>query len=275
LDDTLRDIAVVLFAFLGLHGGLHERARQAAERQVSDAFDHTGAIHAVVAPRGFFGLEINDLYEVRVEGTGIISDRIPFFIYPRTGWKGRIHHLHLDLTRFTLRSIPIRSFRADMPNATYDLGHSLYRSRLVLRSVGEGTGSVVLGPEGILAFIRKKTRFHQTLSDVLIAFHNQNIMVSGQGSFPPFGQAPFTMTGTLICRDGRYLDLDPLHTIIKLNGITAPNSLLDLINPVVDIDEDLGLKGYFSLEGVRIVGDELIITGKSTLPVAPPGTKTP
>jgi hypothetical protein len=275
MDDTLRNLAIGLFAFLGLHGGLHERARRAAERQVSDAFAGQGSIHAVVAPRGFFGLETNDLYEVDIDASDIQTDRIPFFIYPRSGWKGDIRYLRLRLRHFVLRNIPIREFRAVLPHVTYDLGHALYRSRLVLRGAGAGRATVILGSEGLLAFIRNKKRFQQTLSDVEVAFQNNKILVSGKASVAPFGTLPFSASGALIAREGRYLDLDPSHTVIKLNGIIAPDSLLNLINPVVDIDEDLGLKGYFQVENVVVVGDQLIVSGISTLPIAPPGTKTP
>src|SRR5579871_2323941 len=153
MDDTLRNLAVGLFAFLGLHGALHERARKAAERQVSEAFNHTGQFHAQVAPRGFLRLESNDLYEVSIDASGVNTDRIPFYIYPRGGWKGDIRILRLRLRNFMLRNIPIREFLAELPHTTYDLGHALYRGKLVLRGTGEGPARVTIGAEGLAAFL--------------------------------------------------------------------------------------------------------------------------
>jgi hypothetical protein len=275
MDDTFRNVAIGLFAFLGLHGGLQARVQHSAERQVRDSFGATGRMGVIVAPRGFFGLEANDLYEVDIDGAGMRLDRIPFSVFPRSGWKGDIRYLRLRLRNFTLHDIPIREFRAEIPHVAYDLGHAFYRGRLVLRGAGVGNATVTLGAESVLAFIRHKKQFQQILSDVVVFVENGKIVVTGTGTFPLLGTTPFTAVGIVTAREGRYLDLDLEHTVIKLNGVEAPISLLKSINPVVDIEEDLGLKGYFTVSQVRIDGDQLIVTGTSTLPVAPPGTNIP
>ena len=100
MDDTLRNAAIGLAAFLVLHVSLEHRAKRGAERQVYESFNRTGHVRARLEPRGWFGLETSDFWAVDVYGEDLKTDRLPFHVYPRKGWKGSIRHLRLHLKRF-------------------------------------------------------------------------------------------------------------------------------------------------------------------------------
>lgn len=267
MDDITRALTFGLLAFLTIHGSLEQRARRGAELQVSESFQHTGTVRSEIQPRGLFGLEASDFWSVDVYGMDLRSDKLPFYVYPRPGWKGSIRHLRLHLKRFTLNGLPIRSFEADIPSATFDISHALSHSRLVLRGTGEGTSAVKVDADGLKAFIRKK--FSDKLLDVSVAFPNHRTRIEGKITIFS-GATPFAATGTLIPRAGRFLDLADAEML--LNGIRMTPSgvkyILTLINPVLDTDADLGLVGYFVMERVEIGEDEIIITGRASIPIA-------
>ena len=274
MDDTLQNVTLGLLALFAIHGSLEQRARRGAERQVSESFNHTGQVRARLAPRGLLGLEASDFYAVDVYGEDLQADRLPFYVYPRKGWKGSIRHLRLHLRRFTLADLPIRLFDADIPFATFDIGHALYKSRLVLRGTGSGPAAVAVDAQGLTAFIKRK--FSATLSDVTVSFPNHKVLITGKASLFS-ALSPITTTGVLVPREGRYLEL--AEPEIRLNGVLlSPQGtagLLKQINPVLDTDKDLGLGGYFVMERVEVGEDEVIITGRATIPNAPPDALSP
>ena len=268
MDDTLRNVAIGLAAFLVLHVSLEQRARRGAERQVFESFNRTGHVSARLEPRGWFGLETSDFWAVDVYGEDLKTDRLPFYAYPRTGWKGSIRHLRLHLKRFTLAGLPIRAFDADIPSATFDIGHAVYKSRLVLRGTGSGPATVAVDANGLKAFIDKK--FRNTLSDVTVHFVNHQVIIEGKANL--LGNLnPISTTGILVPREGRYLDITEPQ--VRINGtlvtLAVTESLLKQINPVLDTDADLGLGGYFVMERVEVGDDEIVITGRASIPIAP------
>ena len=275
MDDSVRNLAIALFAMLGLHGALQERINRAAKQQLTEAFAGRGRMDVSVAPHGVFGVEANDLYEVDVTGVGIMSDRLPLYVFSRRGWKGHIRHLRLHFSDVTLRGLHVKDYRADIPSVSYDLGHALYRGRLVLRGTGAGPAAVTVTAEDLREFVLKK--YTPRLSEINVDFKDSEIAI--QGTERIFGKASFRTIGGLIPREGRYLDLDPNETVLQLNGSVVNDvtkiGILKLVNPVLDIESDLGLRGYFSIEWIEIRSDDLVIHGRARVPDAPTGTDSP
>ena len=266
MDDTLKTI---VFGFLGLivfHAGLERRAKDDAARQVSDAFHHSGTVHTIVEPRGMFGALGNRFYAIDVVGSGFVTDELPFVAIPRSGWKGHIRHLRLHFDSLTLKGLPIERFDADIPNVTYDLGHALYKDRLVVRGSGEGPASVRIGANGLRLFILRK--YNRTLTDVNVSFTDNRVIISGKVLL--FGsQSPITAIGELVPRAGRYVDLT--KPVMQMNGQPLSpvfvSNVLKQINPVLDISVDLGLTGYLTLSSVAIGGEAVTVYGLATIPV--------
>ena len=270
MDDTLK---TVIFGFLGMivfHAGLEKRAKDDAARQVREEFHNTGIVRSSVESRGMFGAIGNRMFAVDIYGSGQSTETLPFASFPKSGWKGHIRHMRLHFDHLTLKGLPVERFDADIPNVSYDLGHALYKDRLLVRGAGEGPASVQIGADGLRLFIQKK--YSRTLTDVHVSFIENKVAISGKLLL--FGaQSPFLATGDLVPRDGRYVDL--MNPIVEMNGKPlAPAfvaNVLKQINPVLDIAVDLGLSGYLTLNSVSIGHDSVTVHGLATIPVRPEG----
>ena len=139
---------------------------------------------------------------------------------------------------------------------------------MVLRGTGSGPATVAVDGDGLRAFIGRK--FSNTLSDVTVRFVNRQVIIEGKANLLGSLNPIFT-TGVLVPREGRYLDITEPQ--IRINGtLVTPavtESLLKQINPVLDTDTDLGLGGYFVMERVDVGDDEIVITGRASIPIAP------
>lgn len=271
MDDLLKNLTIGLFAFLIVHRGLEDRARHNTARQVREAFNNTGPVWASVEPRGMLGLVASDVWAVDIYGSGLRAERLPFYLYPRPGWKGSIRHLRLHLTDFTLAGLPIDRFEADVPFVTFDIGHALWKDRIVLRDAGTGSGTVQVGMAGLRSFLLKK--YERRLSDVMIWQQNQKIFL--KGSFALFtAPLPFLASGRFAPRAGRYIDL--IEPTFFLNRAPATPQMTELllkqINPVLDTERDLGIGRFFTIETVEIGENGLTIRGQATIP---PASETP
>ena len=267
MDDTLKILTVGFFAFLTFHASLERRSARASERQMQESFHSTGTVHSVVESRGMFGLLANDIWSIDIYSAHQKSDRLPFYLYPKRGWKGSIRHLRLHFSEFTLAGLPIDRMEADIPFATYDLGHALYKNRLVLRSTGEGPALVQVGERGLQTFISRK--YPRLMQDVRVQIGDGRVTITGKLSLFT-GLSPFSVSGTLSPRADRYIDLvDPS---VEIDGkpldATAAQNLLKTINPVLDSELDLKLGGFFRLSRVEITPGALSIHGTATVPPA-------
>ena len=231
-----------------------------------DSFNHTGTIRTRVESRGVFGVFGNKLYSVDIFGDRLVSEKLPFFAQPRSGWKGSIRHLRLHLTNITLKGLPVLRFEADIPDVTYDIGQATYKDWLVIRGAGVGPASVMIAPIGLETFVSSK--YSKLMSGVKVVFLSDSVGISGNLGL--FGKpSPFSATGRLATRAGRYLDLiDPQ---MMMNGKplspAMTNSILKQINPVLDIDADLGLGGYFTLSSLEYASDALTVRGIAGIPL--------
>jgi hypothetical protein len=266
MDDTLK---TVIFGFLGMivfHSSLEKRAGHDATREVEKGFRNTGTVHTRVEPRGMFGVFASQLYAIDVYGNGLKATQLPFIAIPRSGWKGHIRHLRLHFDNLDLQGLTVDTFDADIPNVTYDLGHALYRDRLLIRGAGEGPAYVRIGASGLRTFILKK--YSPMLTDVDVAFRKQKVVITGK--FLLFGSPlPFVATAELEVRAERYVNLK--SPVVAMNsqalGAAATANILKQINPVLDISADVGLAGYITLSRVEIGDEALTIFGRATIPI--------
>jgi len=265
MDDTAKALVCGFLGLILFHAGMERRVRHDAARQLDEAFNHTGSLRVEVEPRGMFGVLGNRLYAIDVMGTGQVIDRLPFSAVPRNGWKGQIRHLKLRFDTVTLRGLPVERFDADIPNITYDLGHALYKDRLLIRGSGEGPAAVRIGADGLRRFIDRK--YGKTVTDVVVAFHDGRVEITGSLLFLGI-RTPFVAVGHLATRAGRYVDL--VQPDVSLNGKPlTPDlvaSITSQLNPILDVSDDLGLSAYLRLTSVSIGTDSVVVSGRATIP---------
>ncbi|HLK61006.1 MAG TPA: LmeA family phospholipid-binding protein [Chthonomonadaceae bacterium] len=267
MDDTLKVVTVSLFALLSLHFSLERRARDDATRQVNQAFHSTGSLHSTVESRGMLGMLANDVWSVDLYSDHQTSDQLPFYLYPRSGWKGHIRHLRLHVTHFTLSGFPVDRLEADIPFVTYDLGHAMYHDRLHIRSSGIGPAEVQVGRAGLETFIL--TKYPKLVKAIQVGFQDGKLTIQGKLNLLG-GETPFSAVGFLAPREGRYLDF--LEPELTLNGKPASPEftagVLKQLNPVLDTERDLHLNGFFTLTRVELTDDSIVIKGEASVPPA-------
>lgn len=266
MDNTVVSLVYGLLGLIVVHGSLEKRIQHDATRNVQASFDSYGSVRTSVMSSGVFGAFANRLYSIDVYGDDVSSDRLPFVAIPRRGWKGSIRHLRLHLTRIHLAGLPVDSFYADIPDVRYDLGHALYKDRLVIRSAGEGPARVAIGSESLRTYILRK--YSNLMDSVVVAFEPPRVIISG--SITILGKrSSFSAAGQLRARDRRFVDIvDPS---VQLGGVATSElfnqTLLRQINPVLDIERDLHLKGYFEISDVQVKMSGIVVDGTARVPV--------
>lgn len=273
MNDTFLDISMVLIALAMIHIGLGRQAYMNVQRQAALLFNGSALIHVDIEPRGFFGFEVNDLESISIETSHVVLNRPPLYRFPKSGWKGSIHHLSVKLHDLTVSGYPVKEFAADIPSLTYDLGYAYYQGRLVVRDAGRGTGEIVLSSADLHDFIAKKYR--GLFSDFSVTIlPNQEIHLRGQLNFlgeqlPVDIRSKLTivtptaigLTGAVVRLNGRLLD--PSQTAL----------LLTRINPVVDLASDLGVGDFFMIDDLQCRSEMLIVRGSCLLPEASAGQR--
>ena len=267
MDDTLK---TVIYGFLGLivfHAALEKRAKDNSARQVREAFHRTGTIWTSVEPRGMFGAIGNRFYAIDVIGSGISADSLPFVTIPRSGWKGQVRRLRLHFDNILLRGLPVERFDAEIPNVSYDLGYALYKDRLVIRGGGDGPASIRIGADGLRQFILRK--YSRTVADVSVSFAGGKVVIGGNVLLLGL-QSPFTATGALSPREGRFVDLASSKIVMNGQPLQAVyiSNVLKQINPVLDISANIELGGYITISSVEIGSNSVMVFGRATIPTA-------
>src|SRR6185295_5508534 len=136
------------------------------------------------------------------------------------------------------------------PSVTLDIIREIFDDRIVLRSAGEGTAVAVVNEPGLRSFILKK---YPQYKDLVVRLTPGSAYLAARASVLGL-PARVEATAGIGVREGRYLDaIDP---VMKLNGKEAAPSLtlsiLKTLNPVLDIDRDLGLGGYIYVTRAEI-----------------------
>ena len=102
MDDTLRNVAIGLAAFLVLHVSLEQRAKRGAEQQVFESFNRTGHVQRPFRAAWMVRTGNQRFLGGRCVRRGLEDGSAALLCRTRKGWKGSIRHLRLHLKRLTL-----------------------------------------------------------------------------------------------------------------------------------------------------------------------------
>jgi len=258
----------LLFGLLGgfLLGGAEVRAfESAAARDIRANLQ--GDAKVSVKTRYSFGALSGDLGSVHIDASHFSTFGLPLFTEPQRSKRGRVRKLHLDLTDFSLRGLHVQSLRAEIPECRYDLGLALSRRRIRLSQSGTGPGSVVVSAGDLEAFILKK---YKEVKRVSVRLEGGRAIIEGHGTFLIL-DTDFRVDAALTAVTADQLALtDPR---ITFDGAPADEAsqkvLLDILNPVVDLNRDLSLYGAIRIESVTVDRGQIEVSGPTTIPVKP------
>lgn len=249
---------------VGHEWGAIERA---AERDLVSQLGGAAGVRVHAESDGLLGTILGRVKSVTIEASGFEVDGMPFFIEPNMSQSGRMAMLHLRLENFVVRDLPVEHLSADIPGNRFPLG--LLRSGVVrLSRSGEGNGSVSITEEGLAQYMRK--RFAQALLSVNVQFSRRKVFADGEAAFGPI-RRDFEIIADLAIGTKRQLVI--ARAIVFLDGRRVRDGsekpLLRALNPVLDIDRDLGLAGGFDMESLEVTEGRATITGLARVPPPP------
>lgn len=210
------------------------------------------------------------LKSATITASDFTTDGLPLFTQPNGSKRGRLDELKLSLSDFELTGLKVKKLEARIPDCRFDFGLAQRKGQIRLTKSGVGTGSVEVTGEALVQYVLKK---HPSLRNVVITMGRDVIHITGTGRFLTF-EANVDIKSRLSSPDGQTLQL--VDSDIKINGQQAipiaRDSVLKVLNPVVDLDRDLKLFGALKIERVEILESSIRAIGVAHIPDQPLGT---
>ncbi|MFQ3676695.1 MAG: LmeA family phospholipid-binding protein [Fimbriimonadaceae bacterium] len=208
-----------------------------------------------------------DIRRVEIEAERFSTEGLPLFTEPHRSAKGRIGELNLQLREFRLRGLAIERLDASIPGCRFDHALAVSKRQIRLSRSGEGRGSVRVRQEDLEAWIVGK---FVEIKRATVSLANGRAVVEGYGEFLVIA-TEFRVDARIEAPDGRRLAL--VDANITFDGRPADplssQALLQSLNPVVDLDEDLGLYGAVDVTEIRLENGYLEAFGTTRIPTRP------
>ncbi len=263
MSDDLKNGAFALLGLTLFAGFLNHRAERAIVHDLNRSVKG-GEIHARVKPRGFYGLLVGQGDVVSVTGQGFATEGFPFKVKRGDGLRAHVRHLKFDFQDFLLRGSQVKRFTAEIPSVNLDIFRAFFDDRIIVRTAGEGTAEAVVDEKGLADFV---TRKYPQLSDVAVKLIDGKILVGGSMSLLG-AKTRVDAVSDLVVREGRYVDA--VNMSIALNNKEAApfmrDTIVNSLNPVLDLEKDLGLGAYFHATAIEIGKGTLTMRGRAMVP---------
>ncbi|HRK20500.1 MAG TPA: LmeA family phospholipid-binding protein [Fimbriimonadaceae bacterium] len=216
---------------------------------------------------GFVGGALGDMKRVTIEARSFQTDSLPLFCEPERGTKGKVRELQIRLSDFVLGGLRVESLEATIPDCRFDYDLAVRERKIRLSRSGVGEGRVRLKEDDLEAFILRKFR---EIKRVDVRLDRNRVYVKGFGEFIVV-QTDFEVIAKLQPVEGNKLLLTDAK--VFFGEFVADPLVRDLVlrtlNPVVDIDADLGLNGAMQMEGLEIADGKVEAWGKAKIPDRP------
>ncbi len=207
------------------------------------------------------------LRSARIEARDFHVEGLPLFTERDRPQNGFIGVLELRLYDFSLRALAIKELGADLFQCRYDFGLAKRERRVRLSHSGTGPGYALVTEEALERFLLSK---YPEIKSVSVRLKKYKAFVEGYGEFL-IAQSRFYVIADLQARQGTQIWLS--NAIVFLDGKRASpemeRALLNVINPVLDLDKDLGLYGALQLSRVDIQEGMLVARGIARIPERP------
>lgn len=260
---------------LGLFGALFFFGRaevrnfeHAAAREISSKLqgDHR-QVSVQVRLSGLISGPLGDLDRATIRASHFSTPGLPFFTEPNRSQKGIVRELDIDLRDFTLATLHVRELSAKIPDCRYDYALALSKRQIRLSRSGMGRGYVVIEPKDLEAFILAKFK---EIKRVSVRVYDDRVLVEGYGEFL-FIRTNFSVVAKLVAVDGTRLSLEDATILFDGRSADAESRrvLLETLNPVVDLDRDLGLCGAIKVDRITLRDGLLRAEGATQIPVRP------
>jgi hypothetical protein len=255
-------LALAGAALLGSSWGRIERAAEADIRSVLGAREVTVRAES----DGLLGSAMGRVNSVEITASQFTVDGMPLFAYPRLSQRGTMKRLRIALRDFVIRQLPVQELTCDIPDNRFALG-LLVDGKVRLTKSGEGRGSVTIDEDGLTRYIMAKFGM---VESVAIRFDRYKLFAKGTASLALIRRNFEIICDLAIAEKRRLVIANP---IVFIEGKRVRDgsdaALLRALNPVLDLDRDLGLHGAFDMEKVRLSNGLAVITGAARIPNQP------
>ncbi len=208
-----------------------------------------------------------DLHRAVIRASRFRAAGLPLFTEPDFSAKGRLRELRIELDDFQLGGLRVDHLEATIPECRFDWDLAIKKHMIRLSRSGEGTGRVRLRAADLEAWILQKFR---EIKRVEVRLDRDRIWVKGFGEFVVI-QTEFEVIARVVASDGVRLMLADAK--VFFDGLVAEETVRDMVlktlNPVVDLDADLGLHGAIHVEGMSMANGVLEAWGKTKIPNRP------
>lgn len=258
-------------ALLGLGFGYADseiaRFERAAAHEISQKLggeSRTVEVHAV--PEGL-SLAWGRLESATITAKHFSLDQLPFFTEPWRSTKGGIGTLILRLNDFVMRGLRVDELSADIPDCRYDLGLARGQQTFRVSRSGEGTGRVRIQEQALATYIVAK---YAEIKSATVRVYNDVVWVEGYGEFL-IVNTRFAVIAKLTTPDGYKLELTDAKVYFDWHKAepAAAKVILDLLNPVVDLYDGLGLYDAMRVTDITLRDGVLTATGRARIPLKP------
>ncbi|MCW5939566.1 MAG: hypothetical protein KF884_01440 [Fimbriimonadaceae bacterium] len=256
---------------LGIGFGLAAREQDIVERALardvhSKLSGDSRRVEVETQPDGL-GAAFGLLRSATIRASEFTVEALPLFVEPERSKKGRIGKLILELQDFRLRGLMVKSLRSEIPGCRFDFAAALSRESFRLSRSGVGTGVVKVAEADLAEFIVRK---FPEIKRATVKIDKGFAWVEGYGEFLVVS-TEFAVIARLRPIDGTKLELAEAKVYLDWRRAepAAAQVLLDTLNPVVDLNADLGLFDALKIEGVKLDKGVIEAWGKTKIPERP------
>jgi hypothetical protein len=261
-------VALGLGALVWIGGAELHRFEKIAAADLRSRLECTASTQVSVRAQtnGLLGL-FGELESVTIRASGFSTPGLPLFTEPRRSQAGRIGKLNLELSDFSIAGLHVERLTATIPGCRYDFGLALRHRQLRLSRSGVGVGTVTILEEDLARWILQK--FHE-IERVTVKIDRDRAWVEGFGRFL-VATTEFAVIADLAIQEGSRLRLSDAKVYFDWLRVEPETRdvLLRTLNPIVDLDKDLGLYGAIVLEGVRLRDGRVTAWGSTRIPILP------
>lgn len=224
-------------------------------------------------PNGIFGGATGDMERVTIHASNFSTKGLPLFTETDRSRKGRIQNLFIGLENFRLGQLDILFLTATIPECRYDFNLAATKGQFRLSRSGTGFGGVAVEEDALERFVLAK--FKEILS-ISIRCDRGWVWIEGEGEFL-IVKTKFSVLAKLQQLDGTKIVLTRAR--VTFDGLPVDKevaeAVLQSLNPVVDLNADLGLHGAIRLTNVDTNNGSLLAWGDTTIPNLPSDPKSP
>ncbi len=259
-------LPILLFA-AGV-GLLDSQLVQQERRASSDIAAKLSGEHKKVAVRIEPHLSWGHVKSAEIRAQNFSLDELPLWTEPERSRAGKLDLLSLRLENFLLKGLNILELSADIPASRFDLQEVLRHGRIRLSQSGAGIGKVRISERALADWILKK---YKEIKRCTVQVKQDVVWVEGYGEFL-IVKSEFAVIASLKPVGGTAFVLDRAKIFFNWQRADplAAKALLDLLNPVVDLKEDLGLADAMMVEGIKCRDGVLEAWGEAKIPARPP-----